>query len=125
MPLKISGNAADELANMARAAVSGDALLVRASAAELRQVNLTELPRPVGLNATELCVAAGLLELLAERMGQSPPVWVFTVPRLDSEFWLVQSARSMPRLQALCKAEGPAVLRRRNLFATPDYLTFA
>ncbi len=109
---------------MAKAAASGDALAVRAAVLDIYDAPLAQLTCPEGLNDFELCVAAGLLELLAERSGQSPPSWAELVPGATRPCFLLRSAERMPRLRHLCETEGPSVLRRRNLFAPPNYLTF-
>ncbi|MBI1347515.1 hypothetical protein GC163_14645 [bacterium] len=115
----------DDVVLMAKAAIAGEALTVRALALDLRAQILAELACPTELDAMEMCVAAGLIELLAERTGQAAPSWTRSVPPSQEPFFLVRHALSMPRLRHECEQEGPAVLRARNLFAPINYLTFA
>ncbi len=93
MPSTTSGNTASEfLAIMARAAVSGDALAVRAAFLELNGVLLAKIARPEHLCELELCIAAGFVGLLAEPTGQSPPVWAGQVPGALQPHFLLKSA---------------------------------
>jgi hypothetical protein len=62
---------------------------------------------------------------MAERSGQTPPYWTSDIGAVERETFLVRSALSMPHLRRLCREEGPAPLRRRNLFAPPGFLTIA
>jgi hypothetical protein len=39
--------------------------------------------------------------------------------------FLLESATRMKRLRILCETEAPEPLRKRGLFAPPDFLTFA
>jgi len=85
----------------------------------------SEVPAPVGLDATESAVAAGIAELLASRAGQSPPRWTARIPPAPQKLFLVRAAATMPRLRAVCEQEGPEPLRRRGLLAPPDFLSIA
>lgn len=125
MPSTISGQSLDkDVARMAQAAVAGDALLVRAIAMELTGQSLNEIASPTGLTPLEQCVAAGLVEMLAERTGQTTPTWTQAIPAATEPFFLVRHATTMPRLRRDCEQYGPPVLRARNLFAPGNYLTF-
>jgi hypothetical protein len=112
---------------LAQAAIDGDALLLRSLAQDFLQENVTLLTSkaPSSDNALILAVSAGLIELLAQRRGQSAPAWANKVPAVDRAIYLVKSALTMPRLKRLCDAESPLPLRRRNIFAPPTYLEFA
>lgn len=81
--------------------------------------------RPEGLNAEELAVAAGVAEMLAQRMGQRPPEWTQEVTESPRKIYLVGAAASMPRLRRLCEQESPEPLRRRQILAPPEFLTVA
>jgi len=85
----------------------------------------SEVPVPVGLDATERAVAAGVAELLASRAGQSPPGWTAAIPPAPEKLFLVRAAATMPRLRAVCEQDGPEPLRRRGLLAPPDFLSIA
>jgi hypothetical protein len=122
---KTSGTSPETLLRqLAKAAVQGDALLVRATAMELVDETLAFLARPVDLNDLELCVAAGLVELLANRTNQAVPEWVETVGQADQPYFLVRSALRMPRLRRDCEQNSPEPLRKRNLYAPANYLTW-
>lgn len=98
--------------------------MVRSIALELMEIQLVDIGRPEHVNEIELGVAAGLLELLAERSGQSPPPWTSSIPANVEPLFLVCHAAKMPRLRQMCETESPPVLHRRNLFAPPNFLTF-
>ncbi|HVT59578.1 MAG TPA: hypothetical protein VHR45_14395 [Thermoanaerobaculia bacterium] len=85
----------------------------------------SEVPAPAGLDATARAVAAGVVELLASRSGQSPPAWTAAIPPAPRSLFLVRAAATMPRLRALCEREAPEPLRRRGLLAPPDFLSVA
>lgn len=112
---------------LAEAALRGDALLLRS----LTQDWLSAHPRFADTPAlrsnepTVLAVAAGLIELLAERNNQPPPAWAQQIGAVAEPIFLIRSARTMRRLRELCEAESPQPLRRRNLFAPPTFLEFA
>lgn len=104
-----------------------DALAARQWVADAFREKLlwSGIDRPQGLKTVEMAVAAGVVELLAYRAGQSPPDWTREVMPLRNPVYLVRAAASMPRLRRLCEQEGPAPLRRLRIFAPPDFLTFA
>ncbi|HWN44245.1 MAG TPA: hypothetical protein VNW71_18620 [Thermoanaerobaculia bacterium] len=116
-----------ELRDLVRALLGFDALAVRQWLADAQRSGLvwTEVPAPLGLDATELATAAGVVELLAARTGQSPPEWTVSVPPAPQRLFLVRAAASMPRLRSLCEREGPEPLRRRGLLAPPEFLSIA
>jgi hypothetical protein len=86
---------------------------------------LTAIPRPHIDNQQILGTAAALLELLAQRTGQSAPAWTREIGAVPEPVFLLKSATRMKRLRALCEAESPEPLRKRGLYAPPDFLTFA
>lgn len=116
-----------DLKDLVRALLRWDALSARQWLADARRSGLawTDVPAPVGLDATELATAAGVAEMLAERTGQSPPSWTAIVPSAPAKFFLVRFAKTMPRLRTLCEQEGPEPLRRRGLLAPPEFLRIA
>ena len=83
------------------------------------------VPEPEGLDPLALAVAAGVVEMMAERLAVAPPAWTAGVPAAPQRLYLVRAAEVMPRLRRLCEEEGPEPLRRRGLLAPPDYLTAA
>ncbi len=85
----------------------------------------TTVAQPSELDPIGLVVAAGIVELMAERSEQPPPPWTANVPAAPEPLFLVKAALSMPRLRRLCEEEGPEPLRRRGLLAPPGFLTAA
>jgi hypothetical protein len=112
---------------LAKAAVDGDALLLRSLTQDWLAENpkIGDCPAPASTDAKILAISAGIIELFAQRRAQSPPEWTKDVAALDRPLHLLKSAKTMPRLRKLCEAESPMPLRRRNLFAPPTFLQFA
>jgi hypothetical protein len=116
-----------DLIDLVRALKACDALSARqwVSDAMHSRIQLERLARPSGLDAIEMAIAAGVVELLASRWNQSPPAWTKEVAPAPEPVFLVQAARRLPRLRRSCEIEGPEPLRRRRLLAPPDFLTAA
>jgi hypothetical protein len=116
-----------DLRDLVRALLGFDALVARQWLADAQRSGFvwSEIPVPMGLDATELATAAGVAELLAARAGQPPPSWAASVPPAPERLFLVRAAASMPRLRSLCEREGPEPLRRRGLLAPPEFLSIA
>ena len=86
---------------------------------------LAELSQPETDNPVVLAVAAALLELFALRTQQPAPGWTRQIGAVEQPVYLLKSAAHMRRLRDLCRDAAPEPLRRRNLYAPPDYLAFA
>ncbi len=116
-----------QLSELVDALMKFDSLRARQWVADALAVSLewSEIPRPVGLGAESLAVAAGVAEMLAERSDQAPPSWTTNVPKSPTKIYLVRWADSMPRLRKLCEQEGPEPLRQRQILAPPEFLTVA
>lgn len=116
-----------DLRELVRAILSYDALTARQWVADsLRQAFVwASMPKPTDLDEVEMGVAAGVVELLASRVGQAPPSWTTTIEASPTPVFLVKAARTMPRLRRLCEDEGPEPLRRRGILAPPEFLTVA
>jgi hypothetical protein len=114
-----------DLSSLVRALRASDALSAREWVADARRsgLQLRDLPRPEGLDDIDIAIAAGVVELLAERWGQTAPSWTRTVGAAPARVFLVRAAERFPRLRASCEAEGPEPLRRRGLLAPKDFLT--
>jgi hypothetical protein len=112
---------------IAEAILRDDSLLTRALVQEFlrNQPVLTNIPRPETNNPTLLVVAAALLELFSLRTQQPAPGWTQQVGPLEQPLYLLKSAAHMRRLRDLCRDAAPEPLRRRHLYAPPDYLAFA
>ncbi|MFO0760540.1 MAG: hypothetical protein U0359_28930 [Byssovorax sp.] len=116
-----------ELPDLVRALLSFDALTARQWVLDSLREGLiwASVPAPTDLDPVGLGVAAGVAELLAERAGQPPPSWASMVGAAPMPVFLVKAARTMPRLRVLCEQEGPAPLRRRRIWAPPEFLKVA
>lgn len=90
--------------------------------AERSDLNWHTVPAPTNLDATAYAVAAGIAELLAARSDQSAPPWTAEVGPAPEPLLLVEAAGSSRRLRILCEREGPGPLRRRQIFAPPNFL---
>ena len=113
--------------SVAEAALRGDALQLRSLAQELLRMNpvISEVPRPQTEDLQILGTAAALVELLALRAGQPAPEWTRLIGSVPNPTFLVRSAERMRHLRELCLAESPDPLRKRGLYAPPDFLSFA
>lgn len=116
-----------EISELVNALLTYDTLSARQWVADAERCAFqwSGVERPAGINATELAVAAGVVELLAWRMGQQPPSWTADIPASPETVYLLRSAESMPRLRKLCEQESPEPLRKRGILATPEFLTVA
>jgi hypothetical protein len=105
--------------------MNGDALVVRQWAADCTRdrTNWTTLQKPVELTGDALSVAAGLVEMMANRTAQVPPAWASNAPAVSKPIYLVPE--QMHRSREISEREGPEPLRRRHVFAMPDYLEHA
>jgi hypothetical protein len=112
---------------LARAALDGDNLLLRALTQEFLSASprLSECPRPLSDDLRVLAASASLLELFALRLQQKPPTWTTAIAPLSEPIFLVRSALTMKRLRHLCETESPEPLRKRGFLAPPNFLQFA
>ena len=116
-----------QIRTLIEALMSFDVLSARqwVADAERLRISWSEVDRPDGMDAEQLAVAAGVVELLAERAGQAPPNWTSKVGESPKRIYLVRAAESMPRLRQLCEQDGPEPLRRRRIMAPPEFLSVA
>lgn len=115
-----------DLHDLTRALLEYDALTARQWVADAARERVTwSAVPPPQLDATGMAVAAGVAEVLAQRAGQPPPAWTAGVKAAPKPLFLAGEALHMPRLRRLCEEEGPEPLRRRNIYAPPEFLTFA
>jgi len=112
---------------LVRALVTGDLLSARQSVADAQRVGVQweHLAPPRGLSDLEMSVAAGIVELLASRVGAKAPPWTKEVGGVQEMLILDPGLEQMPRSFAHAKAAGPEALRKRNLIALPDFLDVA
>ena len=115
------------LADIAEAILDGEALLARSHVQDWlsSRPDLAKEPLPETADVRVLALSAALVELFAERLGQQTPEWTKQVLPLHEPVYLLRSAARMPRLRRLFEEQSPPPLRRRNLFAPADYMTFA
>jgi hypothetical protein len=115
------------IVEVANAALRRESLLLRSLVQDLlhNSTALNTIPRPATDDLLTLAVSAAILELLAARTGQASPSWTAEIGALPEPFYLVEAAQRMPRLRRLCETESPEPLRKRGLYAPPDFLTFA
>jgi hypothetical protein len=111
---------------LAQAALARDNLRLRSLAQDLlrSKTPLSQLARPSSRDPRVLAVSASLAELLAARQGQTPPAWTKEIGALNQPFFLVESAARMKRLRALCETQSPEPMRKRRLYAPPNFLQF-
>jgi hypothetical protein len=112
------------LQDIADALLSYDAMRLRILVQEWQWANpvVTSVPRPQTRDARSLTVAAALVELFALRAGQAPPAWTAEAPPLPEPFFVMPLAERPGFTRTLCLTEAPEPLRRRNIFAPPNYL---
>ena len=111
---------------IAQAALKRESLRLRELVLELLRVH-SDLSLIVPLenaSAQERAVLAEILELLALRRGLVAPSWTVKASNLEP-FFLLAAAEVMPRLRELCESESSEPLRKRHLYAPPNFLEFA
>jgi len=116
-----------EIEILVRAILAGDLIAAREWIAEAQRCDLSwkSVGPPVGLDATELIVAAGLLELLAQRRGVPAPAWTSGVHAASDLIILDPGLERMRRTFERARTDGPEPLRKRNIVAPPDFLKIA
>jgi hypothetical protein len=112
------------LIEMAQALLSYEALQLRLFVQVwLReQPDLATLPQPNTVDPRLLVAAAALTELLAQRTHQQPPAWTAAIGALPEPFFVMRRAERPGFTRDLCLTESPEPLRRRNIFAPPNFL---
>ncbi len=115
-----------KIEELALAVLNYDSLLARSLIQAYYNSNLTlaDIPRPVTEDRDILVTSAALIELLAQRRKLNPPAWTAEVGPLQHSRYLLKAATSMQRLRLLCETEAPEPLRKRGLFAPPNFLEF-
>jgi hypothetical protein len=80
-------------------------------------------PELVFATQRERAVYAGLVELLADRNGETPPDWARRVGQAPESVFLMGA--NSPVWQRVYQARAPASLKAHNVFADSDYLDVA
>ena len=114
------------LEQLARAALGREGLQLRSLAQDFLRENqpLSDYARPATNDVRVLTAAAALIELFALRRKQAPPSWTQDVGPLPEPYFLLESAAKLKRLRALCETQAPEPLRKRRLYAPPNFLDF-
>ena len=114
------------LEQLARAALDREGLQLRSLAQDFLHDNhrLSDYARPTTSDTRVLAASAALIELFAMRQNQAPPNWTKDVGPLPEPYFLLESAAKLKRLRALCETQAPEPLRKRRLYAPPNFLEF-
>jgi hypothetical protein len=114
-----------KLEELVRAILNNDLLEARQWVADAQRsgVRFASLPAPSLQSDRERALAAGVVELLAARGEQAPPAWANEIGSLSEPFFVGTRLREMRRSAEDAKLNGPEPLRRRNIFASPNFLT--
>ena len=117
----------EPIEQLAEAALQRDSLRLRSLVQDLTRAktNWSTLPCPKTNDERLLVIAASLAELLATRQNQTPPAWTKEIGALKEPFYLLRSAETMKRLRVLCETQAPEPMRKRHLYAPPNFLEFA
>jgi hypothetical protein len=115
------------LEQLANAVLQRDGLLARSLSQDFLYGTkiLSDVPRPDSSDDRLLAAAAAIIELFALQRHQTPPSWTRDVGPLAEPFFLVAAAEHMKRLRVLCETQAPEPLRKRGLYAPPNFLVFA
>jgi hypothetical protein len=116
-----------QIEQLAEAILKKESITVRSLVQDFFSENpcLTDIPRPSVDEANLLAASASLLELFASRLGQEAPAWTKTIGPLPEPIFLLKAAATMKHLRELCERESPEPLRKRGIYAPPNYLEFA
>src|SRR5262245_33306025 len=114
----------ERIEQLAEAALQRDHLRLRSLVQDIvhADIDWAVVSRPNTNDARLLAIAASLAELLAARQNQTPPAWTKEVGALKEPFYLLRSAETMKRLRALCETQAPEPMRKRHLYAPPNFL---
>lgn len=117
----------NHLGEMAVALLGYDALLLRlyVQAWIRERPRFALMPKPETDDPRILVAAAALVELLAGRAGQPSPAWTAAVGALPAPFFVMRRAERPGFIHDLCLNESPEPLKRRNIFAPPNFLEMA
>ncbi len=116
-----------QIEQLAEAALKRDSLRLRSLLQDWLETApvVSTVAKPLTSDPRVLAVSAALLELIAARLGQPHPAWTRDVGPLDEPYYLLEAALRMKHLRALCEREAPEPLRRRRIYAPPNFLEFA
>lgn len=111
---------------IAKTALARNSLELRSLVQDLIRTNpvLRDMDKPQTDDPRILSTAAALVELLAERTDQIAPDWAKAIGAIPEPFFLLEAAEHMQRLRLLCETTSSEPLRKRGLYAPPDFLDF-
>lgn len=114
-----------KLEELVRAILGNDLLEARQWVADAQRTGMRfdSLPVPSLQSNRERALAAGLVELLAFRGEQAAPAWASQIGSLPEPFFVGKRLKEMRRSAEDAKLNGPEPLRRRNIYASPNFLT--
>jgi hypothetical protein len=100
-------------------------LVMRDWIAEARRAGMRfdDLPRPELEGPLAMALAAGVAEHLAAQLEQKAPTWTRDIGRLPEPFYVGRRLAQMTRSAAEARESGPEPLRRRNVYASPNFLS--
>lgn len=115
-----------KIEQLAQAAISRESLQLRGLVQDLLRENpqLSDIPLPDTDDPYLLAAAASLIELLALRLHQRPPLWTQEIGPLPEPVFLLEAAAYLKRLRALCETQAPEPLHKRGFYAPPNFLEF-
>lgn len=114
-----------EIRDLVDALFDDDILAARQWVKDARRKGLrfAAIEPPTGLDEARYAAAAGLVELLASRNGEQPPDWAVCAPAAPRDVWLDRGLLAVPLLRARGEQYAPEPLRRRRLYALPEFLS--
>lgn len=84
--------------------------------------DIANVQKPETSNPRTLAVCASLLELFASRINQNPPDWTSDVCALSEPYFIQSMAITSKWFREWCFQYSPEPLKKRNIFATDNYL---
>jgi len=83
---------------------------------------LANVQKPDTFDPRTLAVAASLIELFALRSDQQPPEWTKEIGAMTRPFFIQGDMMTSGWLKEMYLTESPEPLRKRNIFASANYL---
>lgn len=113
-----------KIEEVAAAALAYHSLQVRSLLQEFLHQDpvLANVPQPETSDRNILALSAAFIELLGDRAKAQTPAWTTQIGPVAQPIFLVEAAVRMPRLRQLCEQEAPEPLRKRKIYAPPNYL---
>jgi hypothetical protein len=83
---------------------------------------LADVEKPDTENIRTLAVCASFLELFAIRYDQKPPNWTSGIGALEEPYFIQPIAITSKWFREWCFQNSPEPLKKRNIYATDNYL---